>query len=151
MKKIFAKVWWFFKRILIPIMIVLGVISSVEESLNVSEESLSEGFDWLALLYTIFFVAVWNLWRSESNSLNQTKKAFMQSVKDDERNGIMDQAMAEAAADSHVSVQKSVYVLTLLLSAPTYIAVASGASVIISLIVFVIAVIFIGGLWSMIA
>ena len=145
MKKIFSGIWFFIMRITLPLVIVFAVVAGARPEV----EPLVIN-DLTSIVYMILFVLLWNLWRSEAKSLDQVKKAYMKSVEDDSRNGYLDQAHAEAGADSHVSLQKSMYVISLLLSMPAYLAIYSGFSIILTLVLFVVGLIVIGGLWSLI-
>ena len=146
MKKIFSGIWFFIMRITLPLVIVFAVVAGARPEV----EPLVIN-DLTSIVYMILFVLLWNLWRSEAKSLDQVKKAYMKSVEDDSRNGYLDQAHAEAEADSHVSFQKSMYVISLLLSMPAYLAIYSGFSIILTLVLFVVGLIVIGGLWSLIS
>ena len=146
MKKIFSGIWFFIMRITLPLVIVFAVVAGARPEV----EPLVIN-DLTSIVYMILFVLLWNLWRSEAKSLDQVKKAYMKSVEDDSRNGYLDQAHAEAGADSHVSLQKSMYVISLLLSMPAYLAIYSGFSIILILVLFVVGLIVIGGLWSLIS
>ena len=146
MKKIFSGIWFFIMRITLPLVIVFAVVAGARPEV----EPLVIN-DLTSIVYMILFVLLWNLWRSEAKSLDQVKKAYMKSVEDDSRNGYLDQAHAEAGADSHVSLQKSMYVISLLLSMPAYLAIYSGTSIILTLVLFVVGLIVIGGLWSLIS
>jgi len=146
MKKIFSGIWFFIMRVTLPLVIVFAVVSGARPEV----EPLVIN-DLTSIVYMILFVLLWNLWRSEAKSLDQVKKAYMKSVEDDSRNGYLDQAHAEAGADSHVSLQKSMYVISLLLSMPAYLAIYSGFSIILTLVLFVVGLIVIGGLWSLIS
>jgi|TARA_B110000908_G_scaffold170539_1_gene230436 hypothetical protein len=146
MKKIFSGIWFFIMRITLPLVIVFAVVAGARPEV----EPLVIN-DLTSIVYMILFVLLWNLWRSEAKSLDQVKKAYMKSVEDDSRNGYLDQAHAEAGADSHVSFQKSMYVISLLLSMPAYLAIYSGFSIILTLVLFVVGLIVIGGLWSLIS
>jgi hypothetical protein len=146
MKKIFSGIWFFIMRITLPLVIVFAVVAGARPEV----EPLVIN-DLTSIVYMILFVLLWNLWRSEAKSLDQVKKAYMKSVEDDSRNGYLDQAHAEAGADSHVSLQKSMYVISLLLSMPAYLAIYSGFSIILTLVLFVVGLIVIGGLWSLIS
>jgi hypothetical protein len=147
MKKIFSGIWFFIARIQLPLAIVFTVVAGARPDV----EPLVIINDLTSIVYMILFVLLWNLWRSEANSLDQVKKAYMKSVEDDSRNGYLDRAHAEAGADSHVSLQKSMYVISLLLSMPAYLAIYSGTSIILTLVLFVVGLILIGGLWSMVS
>tara|TARA_B110000503_G_C6844861_1_gene288319 strand:+ start:97 stop:537 length:441 start_codon:yes stop_codon:yes gene_type:complete len=146
MKKIFSGIWFFIMRVTLPLVIVFAVVAGARPEV----EPLVIN-DLTSIVYMILFVLLWNLWRSEAKSLDQVKKAYMKSVEDDSRNGYLDQAHAEAGADSHVSLQKSMYVISLLLSMPAYLAIYSGTSIILTLVLFVVGLIVIGGLWSLIS
>lgn len=146
MKKIFSGIWFFIMRVTLPLVIVFAVVAGARpegEPLVIN--------DLTSILYMILFVLLWNLWRSEAKSLDRVKKEYMKSVEDDPSNGVLDKAYASAGADSEVSTQKSMYVISLLLSMPAYLAIYSGTSIVLTLVLFVVGLILIGGLWSMIS